>query len=49
MPRKPKHPAARIHRRWVRKPAQKPHSTKKGRKGYERQREQTDVREQIEY
>jgi hypothetical protein len=34
-----KAPIHRVRRRWTRNPAEKPHSTRKGEKGYNRKRE----------
>jgi hypothetical protein len=43
-----KHPASRVRKRWTRNPVQKPHSTKKGRKGYDRDEADADTRDRIE-
>jgi hypothetical protein len=48
MAAKKKHPVAKIHRRWGRKPLEKPHSTPKGRKGYDRRTERNAQRDQAD-
>ena len=45
-PRRKKPPLPR--RKWSRNPAQKPHSTPKGDKGYDREREKKRKREETE-
>lgn len=42
--RRPRDP----RRTWDRNPAQRPHSTKKGEKGYDRHREKDDLRRHLE-
>jgi hypothetical protein len=43
-PKKPRKP----RQTWDRKPVQRPHSTPKGGKGYDRRREKEELRKQIE-
>ncbi len=41
-------PKLRVRRTWKIKPLQKPHSTKKGKKGYSRKIEKKKIKEIIE-
>ena len=43
-----KHPTQRVRKTWTRNPAQRAHSTRKGEKGYDRQRDKDDAQKEVE-